>query len=229
LAIPAVRGIGDVLCYIIDENDLKFPFYEVEFDRTSNQKSDNGIFKIDHIGHTVGAEYFQSNTLFYRTILGLDIEQSVELFDPNGIVNSQVMKNQNKNIRISLSATRNANTSSDYFMTKSGSAGIQQIALATNDIFRTANGILKKKYILPIPSNYYEDLRAKAVLPLADIQKMQDHHILFDSNTDGAFYHFYCQELNGFFIEIVQRIGNYDRYGEVNAQLRLAAQARDRS
>jgi 4-hydroxyphenylpyruvate dioxygenase len=228
LAIPAIKGVGDVLCYIVDKNDLKLPFYEVEFDATNNQKSINGILKIDHIGHTVGPEYFQSNTLFYRTMLGLDIEESLDLFDPNGIVNSRVMKNQNKNIRISLSATRNANTSSDYFMAKLGSAGIQQIALASDDIFKTANSISKKEYILPMPANYYDDLRAKDTLPLAKIQQMQDHHILFDSNADGCFYHFYCKELNGLFIEIVQRVGNYDRYGEVNAQLRLAAQARDR-
>jgi 4-hydroxyphenylpyruvate dioxygenase len=113
-------------------------------------------------------------------------------------------------------------------MNKLGGAGIQQIALATDDIFKTADSISKKGYILPMPSNYYNDLRAKEALPLDIIQKMQDNNILFDFNTEGVFYHFYCKELNGLFIEIIQRIGNYDRYGEINAQLRLAAQARDR-
>jgi 4-hydroxyphenylpyruvate dioxygenase len=228
LNIPAIKGVGDVLCYIVDEKDLKHPFYEKEFHPTNIPIIQNGITKIDHIGHTVGAEYFQSNTLFYRTMLGLEIEESLELFDPNGIVNSRVVKNFNKNIRISLSSTRSRNTSSDYFISKLGSAGIQQIALATDDIFETANSIAQKQYILLMPSNYYEDLRAKSTLPLATIQKMQDNNILFDTNTEGSFYHFYCKELNGLFIEIVQRIGNYDRYGEINAQLRLAAQARDR-
>jgi 4-hydroxyphenylpyruvate dioxygenase len=113
-------------------------------------------------------------------------------------------------------------------MTKLGEAGIQQIALATDDIFLTANSILKKEYILKMPSNYYQDLRAKGVLSLEIIQKMEENNVLFDENTEGSFFHFYCKELNGLFIEVVQRIGNYDRYGEVNAQLRLAAQARDR-
>jgi 4-hydroxyphenylpyruvate dioxygenase len=228
LNIPAVNGLGDILCYLVDETLLKTPFYEKEFNPTNKDKIDNGIKKIDHVGHTVGAEYYHSNTLFYRTMMGLEIEETLELYDPNGIVNSRVVKNYNKNIRISLSSTRSRNTSSDYFMNKLSGGGIQQIALATDDIFKTANSILAKEYILPIPSNYYEDLRAKAALPLATIQKMQDHNILFDANTEGSFYHFYCKELNGLFIEIVQRIGQYDRYGEVNAQLRLAAQARDR-
>jgi 4-hydroxyphenylpyruvate dioxygenase len=228
LNISAVKGVGDILCYIVDENDLKQDFYEVEFNLTGKIKAQNGITKIDHIGHTVGADYFQANTLFYRAMLGLEIEDSLELYDPNGIVSSRVVRTADKNIRISLSSTRSRKTSSDYFMTKVGEAGIQQIALATDDIFKTANSIVKKDYILPMPSNYYEDLRAKGALPLPTIQKMQDLDILFDTNTEGSFFHFYCKELNGLFIEIVQRIGNYDRYGEINAQLRLAAQARDR-
>lgn len=232
LTIPAVKGVGDILCYLVDAADLEKPFYEVEFDPTFIQKTTNGITRIDHIGHTVGAEYFQSNTLFYRTMLGLNIEESLDLFDPNGIVHSRVVKTENKNVRISLTSTRSRKTSSDIFMTKLGEAGIQQIALATDDIFKTADSILEKSYILPMPSNYYDDLRAKNALPLPIIQKMQDNNILFDENfeknTEGSFFHFYCKELNGLFIEVVQRIGNYDRYGEVNAQLRLAAQARDR-
>jgi 4-hydroxyphenylpyruvate dioxygenase len=161
-------------------------------------------------------------------MLGLDIEETLDLFDPNGIVHSRVVKNRNKNIRISLSATRSRNTSSDYFISKLGGAGIQQIALATDDIFKTADSISIKNYVLPMPANYYDDLRAKGVLPFDKIEKMQQNHILFDQNTEGVFYHFYFKELNGLFIEIVQRVANYDRYGEVNSQLRLAAQSRDR-
>jgi 4-hydroxyphenylpyruvate dioxygenase len=228
LPISAVKGVGDILCYIVDEKDLKQDFYGVEFNPTGKAKTANGITRIDHIGHTVGADYFQANTLFYRAMLGLDIEDSLELYDPNGIVSSRVVRTADKKIRISLSSTRSRKTSSDYFMTKLGEAGIQQIALATDDIFKTANSIVSKDYILPMPSNYYEDLRAKGALPLDTIQKMQDLDILFDTNTEGSFFHFYCKELNGLFVEIVQRIGAYDRYGEINAQLRLAAQARDR-
>jgi 4-hydroxyphenylpyruvate dioxygenase len=58
---------------------------------------------------------------------------------------------------------------------------------------------------------------------------MQSLNILFDRNTEGSFYHFYLKEVNGLFFEVVQRVGNYDRYGEVNAQVRLASQARGRA
>lgn len=33
------------------------------------------------------------------------------------------------------------------------------------------------------------------------------------------------KETNGLFFEVVQRVGNYQKYGETNAFIRLAAQA----
>ena len=228
LIIPAVKGLGDVLYYFVNETDLQKPFYEVEFNPTKASKNDNGITTIDHIGHTVEADLFLSNTLFYRAMLGLDIEESLEILDPRGIVYSRVARNKTKTIRIPLSSTRNRDTSSDHFIATSGGAGIQQIALQTDDIFKTASSLKDKAAVLPIPHNYYDDLIAKSALSLDIIEKMQDAHILFDRNEEGSFYHFYLKELNGLFIEIVQRVGNYDRYGEVNAAVRLASQARNR-
>jgi len=42
---------------------------------------------------------------------------------------------------------------------------------------------------------------------------------------EGEFFHFYTEEVHGVFFEVVQRVGDYSRYGEVNAFVRLASQA----
>jgi 4-hydroxyphenylpyruvate dioxygenase len=57
---------------------------------------------------------------------------------------------------------------------------------------------------------------------------MQDASILYDSDDKGGrFFHVYTDFFNGrFFFEIVQREDGYDRYGEGNTPLRLAAQAK---
>jgi len=49
---------------------------------------------------------------------------------------------------------------------------------------------------------------------------------MYDRNDEGEFFHFYTEEVHGVFFEVVQRIGEYSRYGEANAFVRLAAQAR---
>ncbi|MCP9755466.1 sugar phosphate isomerase/epimerase and 4-hydroxyphenylpyruvate domain-containing protein [Lacihabitans sp. CCS-44] len=225
---PSIKSLGDLSFYLIDKNpDLSF-FRENEFLPTQNEANENGIFRIDHLGHAVNPDDFHANTLFYRTMLGLEIEQSLDLFDPNGIVNSRVVKETEfNNIRISLSSTKSRNTNMDRFKSHSENTEIQQIAFASHDIFKTAQCIKDKHIILPIPSNYYQDLKSKFLVDQATLFKMEKFNILVDKNADGMFFHFYLKEINGLFFEIVQRVGQYDRYGEINAQLRLTAQSRD--
>ncbi|MFY7888817.1 MAG: bifunctional sugar phosphate isomerase/epimerase/4-hydroxyphenylpyruvate dioxygenase family protein [Spirosomataceae bacterium] len=227
LDIPAVKGIGDILYYFIDEKQAETDYYPVEFNSTGLAKKENGIKQIDHIGHSVSGDSYLSNTLFYRALLGLNVDESLEMIDTRGIVYSRVAKNASNTIRIPLSSSRKQGTLTDEFITHTGD-GIQQIALQTDDIFQTALSIQDKKLILPIPCNYYDDLRAKTQLSDELIEQMKTHHILYDRQEDGEFFHFYCKEINGLFIEIVQRKGCYSRYGEVNAQVRLAAQRRNK-
>ncbi len=228
LNMPAVKGLGNLLYYFVDAKDLKSDFYELEFNSTYRAKTENGVQQIDHIGHVLSDVLTQSNTLFYRAMLGLEIEESLELLDPRGLMFSRVARNETKSIRIPLSTTRSRGTSSDRFIESLGGSGIQQIALSTTDIFKTAAAIPNKNMILAIPDNYYNDLISKSILSLEEIERMRELNILYDVQGEGSFYHFYFKEQNGLFIEVLQRVGGYDRYGEPNAQVRLAAQARDR-
>lgn len=223
-SLLSVKGIGDLNYDFIEGND---DFLSEEFEIKKQSIASNGILKIDHLGHSVGAEYYQSNTLFYRAFLGLKVEESIEILDPRGIVYSRVAKNETGNIRIPLSSTLSQGTSTQQFTRQKG-AGIQQIAFESNDIFKTAQSISNKSLILPIQSNYYEDLKAKTQLSDELLKQMEEYNILYDRQADGEFFHFYFKELNGLFFEVVQRKGMYERYGEINAQIRLAAQERDR-
>jgi 4-hydroxyphenylpyruvate dioxygenase len=54
---------------------------------------------------------------------------------------------------------------------------------------------------------------------------MQEFRILYDRIGAGEFFHLYTRSINGMFFEVVERRGGYDRYGEANAPVRLAAQA----
>ncbi|QJD79987.1 bifunctional sugar phosphate isomerase/epimerase/4-hydroxyphenylpyruvate dioxygenase family protein [Spirosoma rhododendri] len=227
LDMPASRGIGGMLYYFIDESAGN-AIYDLEFDPTGHTPTGPDALRFDHIGHTVGHDAYLSNTLYYRTLLGLSVDESLELLDPRGIVYSRVAANGSGSIRIPLSSSRSQGTSSDQFVARSGS-GIQQIAWHTDDIFGLVASVRNKDLILPIPANYYDDLQAKTDLPDAQIAAMQAHNILYDRNESGVFFHVYFKEINGLFIEIVHRQGSYSRFGEINAQVRLAAQARTRT
>ena len=53
---------------------------------------------------------------------------------------------------------------------------------------------------------------------------MRDLSVLYDRIGAGEFFQIFTRSINGVFFEIVER-RDYDRYGEANAPVRLAAQA----
>ncbi|WP_238322244.1 hypothetical protein [Vibrio mexicanus] len=109
-------------------------------------------------------------------------------------------------------------------MNESNGASINQIALECEDIFTAVNN-LSPIYQLKIPNNYYLDIQAQFDLSDELIQRLKENNILYTEDDTGSFYHFYTKEINGLFFEVVQRVGSYQKYGETNAFIRLAAQA----
>jgi 4-hydroxyphenylpyruvate dioxygenase len=56
---------------------------------------------------------------------------------------------------------------------------------------------------------------------------MRELDVLLDRDEHGEFLHFYTEVLGGrVFFEVVQRVGGYAGYGEVNAPVRMAAHRR---
>jgi 4-hydroxyphenylpyruvate dioxygenase len=59
------------------------------------------------------------------------------------------------------------------------------------------------------------------------LEKLRAGGILYDRSESGEFFHIFTEMFAGrFFFEIVQRVGDYDAHGELNAPVRMAAQAR---
>ena len=114
-------------------------------------------------------------------------------------------------------------------LTTFSGAGVNQVALATADIFRAVRGMRQRGVaLLHIPENYYDDLAARLGLEDAFVDRLRDHDVLYDRDPGGGeFFHVYTQTFHDrFFFEVLQRKGGYDQYGAVNAPGRMAAQAR---
>ncbi|OUR71324.1 xylose isomerase [Marinomonas sp. 42_23_T18] len=226
LNIPAIRGIGDSLVYFVSSAS-KIRFYDVDF--TENQaiepEQGKGLTRIDHIGQTVSNTDFLSAAFFYKSLLGFDIEASQDIPDVYGLVVSRTATNSDKSVRIPLNMTNARAASAQRFIQKSKGSGVHQIAFACDDVFAAAQRIGTDKQ-LPIPANYYRDLEARLGLTNGLMKKLEAGNIMYDQNEEGEFFHFYTQEVHGVFFEVVQRVGDYSRYGEANAFVRMASQAR---
>ena len=106
-------------------------------------------------------------------------------------------------------------------------AGVQHIALLTDDIFETSEILTQHDFgRLQIPPNYYADLRATFGLDPRNLwSSCKTGSILYDRDGAGEYFQIYSRTMfNGFFFEIVQRKGGYAGFGARNAPIRLAAQ-----
>jgi 4-hydroxyphenylpyruvate dioxygenase len=193
------------------------PGWRADFTDTTGQlPTGTGVQRIDHLALTQPWHHFDEATLFHRSVLGLQAQESVDVADPYGLLRSRAVTNPDGSVRIALSV--------GAAPTEHG-APAQHIALATEDVvaaarrFRDSGGQL-----LRMPANYYDDLAARFDFTEGELETYEDLGILYDRDAGGEFRHCYTRTVGRVFFELVQREPGYRGYGAQNAPVRLAAQ-----
>jgi 4-hydroxyphenylpyruvate dioxygenase len=227
LPIPAIRGVGGGVIYFIDAGTEHV--WEVEFDALAAPAvNDAGLTAVDHVAQTMNYEEMLSWVLFYTSIFASRKSPVVDVIDPAGLIRSQAIANEDGRLRLTLNGAENSRTLAGHFIAESFGSSIQHLALRTGDIFATAARLAALGFApLRISQNYYDDLEARFGLAPDLAEKLKAGNILYDRDEAGEFFQIYGQTYgDGFFIEIVERRGNYAGYGAPNAQFRIAAQKR---
>ena len=226
LDIPAIRGLGGSLIYFTDATSELAGVWEVEFEPTGAQPSED-LARIDHFAQSMSPDEMLSWRLFYLSLFDFETTPQVDVIDPAGIVESMVLQDRARNLRICLNASASDHTLSSRFLSEFFGAGVQHIAFATDDIFAAAEAIRATgPELLSIPENYYDDLEARLGLDPDTLDRMRGLGILYDEDESGRYFQLYTRAFQQrFFFEIVQRDG-YGGFGAPNAPIRLAAQAR---
>jgi 4-hydroxyphenylpyruvate dioxygenase len=232
LQIPAARGVGESLLYFIRDGEehhvWKNDFLAVS-DATAVARS-VGLTRIDYVTQTMEYEAMLSWLLYYLSLFAVAKTPQVEIDDPFGLVYSQAVESSDRTFRIVLNSSSTPQTLSSRFLHGFMGAGVQHVALQTDDIFKTARQLKERgAQTLPIPANYYEDLQARFDLDSALIERLAANDILYEREGQGEYFQLFTRAFaKRFFFEIVQR-RSYRSYGSNNAAIRIAAQSRYRS
>ncbi|MBM3532558.1 MAG: sugar phosphate isomerase/epimerase and 4-hydroxyphenylpyruvate domain-containing protein [Alphaproteobacteria bacterium] len=226
LAIPALRGLGSSLLYLVDQKTASL--WETDF-RAVEDDGDTlpaGLTDIDHVQQSMPYEEMLTWLLFYVALLDVAKSPVQEVVDPGGVVHSQVVQTADGALRLVLNASQSRRTLSARFLDGIVGSGVQHLAFATDDIVATVERLKAAGVdLLPIPENYYDDLEAKGLAP-EEIDRLRRLDILYDRDGSAEYRQAYTRSLaEGFFFEIVERRG-YVGFGAVNAPIRLAAQTR---
>jgi 4-hydroxyphenylpyruvate dioxygenase len=175
--------------------------------------------RIDHIALAQPFDYFDEAALFYRSVLGLEPLEALELAAPTGLVRSRAVTDADGSVRLALNVPVLAHDST-------AGADPQHVAFACSDIFGVAERMRGRGLVpLAIPDNYYDDLAARTNLDPSLIAAMREHRVLYERDQTGEFLHFYTPTVGGrLCFEVVERRGGYSGYGAGNAPVRMAAQ-----
>ncbi|GAA4710525.1 4-hydroxyphenylpyruvate dioxygenase [Promicromonospora umidemergens] len=190
------------------------PAWAAEFDR-GRPGGGGEITGIDHLNVSHGWDAHDEAVLFYTSVLGLEKPSVTEAAGPQGLVRSQVMRSASGAVRVSLNVA------------PVGVSHPEHIALACTDVVEVARRARDRGLRpVPVPDNYYDDLRARFGLDEATLSLLREHQLMYDRSAAGEFWHFYTPRVGRVCFEVVQRTGGYDVYAGDNTPVLLAAQDR---
>jgi len=230
LKIPAVRAPDGSLVYFVSKTMGSGDLYEIDFDidpATATDERAAGLERIDHVAMGLPIEALDTWILFYRAVLGMQPGDSLELTDPFGLVRSCGVASANRSVRVVLNVSQSRSTKTARTIAAQGGASVHHIAFSCRDIFATMKKLKQNgAAFVPISGNYYDDLIARFDLDAGDVDRMREHGILYERVGESEYFHAYTRMFaDRFFFEVVQRKGDYDGYGALNAPARMASEA----
>lgn len=195
----------------------------VHLGREEGEHGGDGWLGIDHVGASVDPNLLPAEQSFFRTVLGMTAGDTTEFIQPNGRMRSRPLTPVEGDLRVVLSVD-------DGTRPDEARRGLNQVAFAVPDVLAVVRRARAAGLdLMPVPDNYYVDLAARFDLPAARVAELRGHGVLYDRSPEGELLHVYTPVMgNGFYLEMLQRVGGYRGYGAPNTPVRLAAHAAQR-
>jgi 4-hydroxyphenylpyruvate dioxygenase len=237
LKLPAIRGIGGALLYLIDRYEEGASIYDIDFnfiEGIDRRPVGVGLTQIDHVTHNVYRGRMDYWAKFYENIF--DFRQ-IRFFDIKGEytgLTSRAMSAPDGKIRIPLNeeASRTAGQIEEYLLRFNGE-GIQHIALHTDDMFATVDALraLNVPLMSAPPDAYYEMLTTRLPGHTEDTAGLKARGVLMDGDTSDGDVRILLQiftecTIGPVFFEIIQRKRD-EGFGEGNFQALFESIERD--
>jgi 4-hydroxyphenylpyruvate dioxygenase len=229
LNIPAIKGVGDSLIYLVDRYGEQGTIYDVDFValegcdlRAPAMEDGVGLGCVDHLTHNVHRGRMTEWAEFYERLFNF---REVRFFDIEGQqtgLKSRAMTSPCGKIRIPINESSDDRSQIQEYLDAYRGEGIQHIALATEDIYASVETLRERGVrFLETPDTYYEKVGERLGGHGEDLERLQRDAILIDgapAEGRGLLLQIFTETVIGpIFFEIIQRKGN-DGFGEGNFQ-----------
>jgi 4-hydroxyphenylpyruvate dioxygenase len=218
LNIPAIEGIGGSRIYLVDRYGPQ-TIYDVDFIAEPEVTTAGcGLWLIDHLTHNVQRGNMNVWAGFYEKLFNF---REIRYFDIEGKKTglfSRALTSPCGKIRIPINESQDDKSQIEEYLHEYHGEGIQHIALATPDIYRSVDALRANGVVFQdTPETYYEGVSARVTGHEESLEELRKRRILIDgSRKDGILLQIFTTNVIGpIFFEIIQRKGN-EGFGEGN-------------
>ena len=241
LNIPAIKGIGDSLIYLIDrwrgkngreDGDIgNIGFFDVDFEplapadahaglnsRTLLSPTGNGLTYIDHLTHNVYRGRMDEWAGFYERLFNFRENRYFDIEGQVTGVKSKAMSSPCGKIRIPINEEGNDKQGQiqEYLSAYRGE-GIQHVALGSSDVYATVDAMRSKGIkLLDTNDTYFELIEARIPGHGEPLAELKQRKILVDGKAGALLLQIFSEnQLGPIFFEFIERKGDQG-FGEGN-------------
>ena len=221
LNIPSIEGIGGSLIYLVDRYGDR-SIYDVDFVPIppAGAVEGTGLTLLDHLTHNVKRGNMDVWAGFYQRLFNF---RQVRYFDIEGKATglfSKAMTSPCGKIRIPINESQDDQSQIEEYLRRYRGEGIQHLALATDDIYRTVDLLRDRGVVFQdTPDTYYDGVPGRVAGHRENLSELKRRRILIDGSAkEGILLQIFTADVLGpIFFEIIQRKGN-EGFGEGNFQ-----------
>ena len=188
LNIPAIKGIGDSLVYLVDRFEDP-SIYDVDFvfaDDSAMAAGGVGLTEVDHLTHNVYRGRMDHWAAFYERLFNF---RKIRYFDIEGKLTglrSRAMTSPCGKVRIPINESADDKSQIAEYLAAYKGEGIQHIALGTDDIYATVETLKARGvgFMPPPPESYYESVPERLPDHGEDLDRLRRNG--FSSTARGA-------------------------------------------
>lgn len=212
-----IHTYGETVHIFVERNNYTGVFLPGFVKAESHYNPDPvGLKFIDHMVGNVDWGQMNKWCKFYAEVMGF---AQIISFDDNDIsteytaLMSKVMSNGNGRIKFPINEPAKGKKKSqiEEYIDFYNGAGVQHIAVATDDIIKTVSAMRKRGVeFLYVPDNYYDDILDRVGEIDEDIEVLKKHGVLIDRDDEGYLLQLFTKPVVDrptMFFEIIQRKG----------------------
>lgn len=217
VVVASIKTYGETIHTFVERKNYKGPFLPgYKAAKSSINVEPIGLKYIDHCVGNVELGQMNNWVKFYEDVMGFKL---LITFDDNDIsteyssLMSKVVSNGNGYIKFPINEPAKGKKKSqiEEYLDFYHSAGVQHIAIATDDIIKTVAELRRRGVeFLRVPNSYYEDVLERVGKINEDLEELKAQNILIDRDEEGYLLQIFTKPIQDrptMFFEIIERNG----------------------